>query len=127
MSMANNNKHSRPSLKLVLTAISCFIAPTSFGVLLADDTKAPVKEPSNLAPGMKVYIDPETGEFLKSPPPGAEISPVERTVAPPQLEQVESSEPGGGIGVNVKGRFQTPLKVTIDPQGKPVINHSDKR
>jgi len=46
---------------------------------------------------MKVYIDPDTGEFLEQPPKGAE--PPEPMVTPnvalPEPEEVESPVPGG--------------------------------
>lgn len=92
-------------------------------------TPSPAANAPSAGPGMKVYIDPETGEFLEQPPKGAE--PAEPMVTPsvalPEPEQVESPEPGGGVMVDVKGRFQTPMTVTIDPRRKPVIGRDDAR
>lgn len=123
----SSEKRSRPSLQLALAAISCVLGSTSLAVF-AEGAGAPVIEPCNVAPAMKAYADPETGELLEEPRPGAELSPVENAGGPaPKLEQIESPEPGGGVMVDVKGRFQTPMTVTIDPQGKPVIGRGDAR
>jgi len=73
---------------------------------------------------MKVYIDPETGEFLEQPPKGAQPSVTPR-VALPEPKQVESPVPGGGVAVDVRGRFQTPLQVQVGSDGKPVLRHGD--
>jgi hypothetical protein len=92
------------------------------------DDGAAAKPPATNVPsssaGMKVYIDPETGELLEQPPAGAEPLPTEAPSTPSQeLEQVESPVPGGGV--MVRGRFQTPLEATIGPEGKPVVRHRD--
>lgn len=89
-------------------------------------TPSPAANTPSAGAGMKVYIDPETGEFLEQPPKGAEPM-VTPSVALPEPEEVASPVPGGGVMVDVKGRFQTPMTVTIDPQGKPVIGRGDAR
>lgn len=83
---------------------------------------------------LRVYIDPETGEFIT--PPEREV-PAERKMAPPAtfstsqegLEERPSPVPGGGTMVDLKGRFQSPLTATIDGNGKTKIEHqaNDKK
>jgi hypothetical protein len=83
---------------------------------------------------LRVYIDPETGEFTTPP---ARTVPATRTTAPPAafstsdegLEERPSPVPGGGTMVDLKGRFQSPLTATIDGDGKTKIEHqaSDKQ
>jgi hypothetical protein len=69
------------------------------------------------APGMRVYIDPKTGEPT-APPPGAAVE------SAPAVQQrsgeglVEEPAPGGGVMMDLKGRFKTPLVVTVDPDGR---------
>jgi hypothetical protein len=66
---------------------------------------------------MRVYIDPKTGEPT-TPPPGAAVE------AAPAVQQrsgeglVEEPAPGGGVMMDLKGRFKTPLAVTIGPDGR---------
>jgi hypothetical protein len=85
--------------------------------------------PSNDVPGMKVYIDPQTGAFLSEPAPGAaplELSPAERNVLSTShqgLVEAPSSVPGGGVKLDLQGRFQSPLTATVTPGGKPTIEH----
>ena len=62
---------------------------------------SPAANASGASPGMKVYIDPETGEFLEQPPKGAQPMVTPSAVLP-EPEQVESPVPGGGIKVDVK-------------------------
>lgn len=87
-------------------------------------TPSPAANTPSAGAGMKVYIDPETGEFLEQPPKGAEPM-VTPSVALPEPEEVASPVPGGGTMVDVRGRFQTPLQVHMGSDGKPVVRHGD--
>jgi hypothetical protein len=76
----------------------------------------------------KVYIDPETGEFIT--PEEAEVLPEKKLIPPAAystsqegLEESPSSVPGGGTMVDLKGRFQSPLTATIDSSGDIKIEH----
>ncbi|MGD8371623.1 MAG: hypothetical protein PVF76_09020 [Syntrophobacterales bacterium] len=77
---------------------------------------------------LRVYIDPETGEFTSPPARGI---PAARTTAPSAtsstshegLEERPSPVPGGGTMVDLKGRFHSPLTATIDVNGKTRIEH----
>ena len=79
---------------------------------------------------LKVYIDPETGEFIT--PEEAEAPPEERltpsaaySTSHEGLEERPSPVPGGGTMVDLKGRFQSPLTATIDSNGDIKIEHRD--
>jgi hypothetical protein len=86
-------------------------------------------QPLETAPGMKVYVDPQTGAFLKEPPQGAappELSPVERnafSTSHQGLVEEQNPAPGGGVRLNLQGRFQSPLTVTVGPDGKVTMEH----
>ena len=68
---------------------------------------------------LTVHIDPETGEFVT---PEEQIVAPEDRLAPSSkysishegLEETPSPVPGGGTMVDLKGRFQSPLKTSID-------------
>lgn len=79
--------------------------------------------------GMTIHIDPRTGALLKEPAPGT--VPLQLT---PQLKnalstshqglvETPSSVPGGGVKVDLQGRFQSPVFATIDANGKLKIQH----
>jgi hypothetical protein len=77
---------------------------------------------------IRVYIDPETGEFIT--PEEAEVLPEKRLTPPAAystshegLEERPSPAPGGGTMVDLKGRFQSPLTATIDSSGEIKIEH----
>lgn len=91
----------------------------------------PVTAPERAA-GMTIYLDPQTGRFLKEPAPGTEV-----LVLTPQLQnalstsheglvETPSEAPGGGVKLDLQGRFQNPLVVTIDADGKVKMQHLDE-
>jgi hypothetical protein len=82
--------------------------------------------PRENAPGIVVHIDPTTGEFLPEPPAGgvALPQPADAARAPaPQLYEVPSPVPGGGMMIDLQGQFRTPLVATMGPDGKVTLKH----
>jgi hypothetical protein len=81
------------------------------------------------ASGMIIHIDPQTGELRKTPAPGTvplQLSPHERNAfsgSHQGLVEAPSSVPGGGVKLDLQGRFQSPLVVTVDPDGKLKMQH----
>ncbi len=75
------------------------------------------------SPGLKVYIDPETGEFA-TPPPGVfdeAVGPRTRPAVPrEELRGVPA--PGGGVMVDLKGHFRSYSVATQSPEGKIETN-----
>ena len=78
---------------------------------------------------MVVHIDPKTGAILKEPAAGTVLLRMT-----PQLQnaistsheglvEVPSSVPGGGIKVDLQGRFQSALIGTIDANGQLKMQH----
>jgi hypothetical protein len=75
------------------------------------------------APGVVVHIDPITGEFLPEPPAYSVATPQAAKAPEPQFFEVPSTVPGGGVVVELKGHFRTPLVATIETDGKVKLNH----
>jgi hypothetical protein len=79
--------------------------------------------------GMTVYIDPQTGAIRQDPAPGTtplQLTPQERnavSTSHQDLVQVPNPEPGGGVKLDLQGRFQSPLMGTIDANGKLRMQH----
>jgi len=76
------------------------------------------------ASGMVIYVDPQTGDLLKEPAPGS--VPIQLT---PQLQnalstshqglvEVPGSTAGGGVKVDLQGRFRSPMISTVGGDGK---------
>ena len=83
-------------------------------------------EPKERSPGMVVHIDPNTGEFLPGASPGALTPPATPGVSAgpaPQLLEVPSPVPGGGVLMDLQGQFLTPLEATSDVDGKIRLKH----
>ena len=78
---------------------------------------------------MTIYIDPQTGAFLKEPAPGHvpfELSPQLQNALSTSHEglvEVPNSVPGGGVKVDLQGRFQSPMLGTIEANGKVKMQH----
>ena len=78
---------------------------------------------------MTVHVDPKTGAILKEAAPGTvplTLSPQEQNAMSTSHEglvQVPSAVPGGGVKVDLQGRFQSPLVGTIGPDGKVRVEH----
>ena len=81
------------------------------------------------AAGMVIHVDPKTGAILKEPAPGSvpiQLTPQLRNALSTShqgLVETPSSVPGGGVRLDLQGRFQNPLFVTIDADGKVKIQH----
>ena len=81
------------------------------------------------ASGMVIYIDPQTGAILKESAPGTvplQLTPeLQNALSTSDQGLVESpiSVHGGGVKVDLQGRFRSPLFATTDANGKVTIHH----
>lgn len=90
------------------------------------DLVKPAAAASEKVPGIVVHIDPATGAFLPGPPATGVAQPqaaatTETTL--PELYEVASPTPGGGVMIDLKGQFRTPLVATMDADGKVTLKH----
>ena len=83
---------------------------------ISSDSKAPTE-------GLKVYVDPKTGELLSAPPPGESLEASAVTSqAPEQGEILQQVQPDGSVVADIGDRFITELRVEI-VDGKVVTCH----
>ena len=83
-------------------------------------TAARAEEPQSPAVatgGMRAYVDPQTGALLPAPPPGVAPQPTPHAFSRAAAGLAEEAAPGGGVMVNLQGRFQSPMIGTIAPDG----------
>ena len=97
-----------------------FLALASLLALPAGAEKPPAKasEPPAAAAGMKVHVDPATGQLVSAPSDPAaprEALGVEKL---PELKVEKVTAKAGGKKVNLQGRFQMQAAVAIGPDGK---------
>jgi len=101
----------------------------------ASAPQQPAEKPAAVpgsASGMTIYIDPQTGATLKERAPGTvplQLSPQLQNALGTShqgLVETPSAVPGGGVKVDLQGRFQSPLFVTIDANGKVKMQHLDE-
>lgn len=88
--------------------------------------------PSISEPGITVYIDPNTGEFISKPAVGKEsleVSPEMQnamSTSDAGLYEERSTVPGGGYIIDLQGRFQSPLMHIQNPRGGVQTKHLDE-
>jgi hypothetical protein len=83
------------------------------------------------ATGMRIHLDPQTGQLTKVPagPLPLQLSPDEENALSTShqgLVERLSPVPGGGVVVDLQGRFRHPLFATVDAAGKVTIRHLDQ-
>lgn len=92
-------------------------------------TAASAGDDAATAGGLKVFVDPATGQILSAPPQGGSalaLTPAEQnafSTSHDGLTQTPSAKPGGGYRLDLKGRFQSSLIATVGPDGKPQVRH----
>jgi hypothetical protein len=128
---------TRRVLTALLGAAGCF-ATAAPAALAADDppppgagvSQAPTDKPAATPErGMTVYIDPQTGAVRQTPAPGTvplQLTPQEQRAfssSHQDLTEVPNPQPGGGVKLDLQGRFQSPVIGTIGPDGKLRMQH----
>ena len=100
-------------------AIAALLWGSVVGVAIAEDAPGVAGPPSA---SMRVHIDPQTGAIVPAPvgPPAA------AQMAPPASHSaaglVEAPAPGGGVMLDLQGRFLSSVTATAAPDGAP---HAD--
>lgn len=72
---------------------------------------------------MRVYIDPVTGEFAEPPAGAAPALSASSSTSHAGLVETRSRVPGGGVTVDLQGRFRSSLVATMGTDGKIAIRH----
>jgi hypothetical protein len=85
-------------------------------------TGVPEPAPAAAAPGMVVHFDPATGRIVETPTPehikdlAALLAPVVN-MSDEGLQAEASQVPGGGMVINLQGRFQNTSVAVVDDNG----------
>jgi hypothetical protein len=82
-----------------------------------------VARPTPSGPGMRAYVDPATGRLLAEPPRGVAAPVAAAEASRSSQGLVEEPVPGGGVKVDLKGRFKSPLVATVRPDGSLSVRH----
>lgn len=110
---------SQPPRALVLLTATTILASASPAT--PDDTGgvATVAPP----PGMRAYVDPRSGALAPEPP--ASAPPALPSTAHSTEGLVVRNAPGGGVMLDLQGRFQSRLVATVMPDGSVRLSHVD--
>ena len=98
------------------------------GTTVAKGIEGQVAAAPQGSPGLRVYVDPLTGEFSAPPPwaarPDEALAPQAAfSTSEEGLVETPSPVPGGGVVVNLRGRFRSPLTATLDADGGTRMRH----
>jgi hypothetical protein len=86
-----------------------------------DEQGAPVQQGAS---GFRAYVDPETGELTEPPSDAPAEEPAAAfSTSDEGLVAVPSPVPGGGVMVDLQGRFRSPLTATVGADGKVRMQH----
>lgn len=132
-STSRPSKSSRQTVWIISTILGISAAP-SLSPIFVHAQEVPVPESTVSQPaqalqpsspgsaGMRIYIDPDTGEIGR-PPAGSRAGVLEPAFSTSSQGLVEEPSPESGIMVDLQGRFRSPLMATIGPDGKLSIGH----
>ena len=86
----------------------------------AHDTGSPMTNIHGNA-GRKVFVDPATGKLIPPPRPAAPVTPPLEdalSTSGEGLRETPGKTRGGGIKIDLQGRFRSTVTATIDPEGR---------
>lgn len=75
--------------------------------------------------GMRAHVDSGTGRLLSEPPAARPAPPSDPTSTSGE-GLVETPLQRGGVMIDLRGRFQSPLVATVDADGRVHIEHPDE-
>lgn len=118
-------------MKTVWSTFFGLFVSVSSGLAMAQASAPVASAPAagSGAASMTVYIDPQTGAILTQPQPGHTplvldaATQAAMSTSDKGLVEVPSPVPGGGVMVDLQGRFQSPFVVVLDEQGQPKTHH----
>jgi hypothetical protein len=99
---------------------------TTAMVARAEPTSAPPSNDGVSAPaaraGQRIYVDPQTGART-APPKGAVAAlPANPALSTSHDGLVEEPAAGGGVTVNLQGRFRSAAEATVGADGTPAVH-----
>ena len=119
----------RPTRLLLVLALStafslaflCVVSPTP-SATTCGESRALVPATDSPGAGMRIYLDPTTGQFSPEPvgPRPMEVPESLRnalSTSSQGLVSEESPYPGGGVMLRLGGRFQCAAVATVDEKG----------
>lgn len=119
--MNSSKQHSIPKLTFYRRLAGMLLALLITSALVAEDQVSNgTSAASPEAAGLRVYIDPETGELTGTPSP-ARVEALSKRLESPLSRSTEGLEPfelpRGGRGVFLDRRFQSALVVRLGADG----------
>ena len=113
---------------LLLTACAAIVVLSPSG----SNEKTTVSTNASYAPGtngMRVYMDPETGEVTSTPPADAVLeldAALENTLRHDDEGLVTEKHPNGSSSLNLQGRYGDVVMIRVDENGKAMMCSGDE-
>ena len=104
-----------PSLRLVVLIAAGALSSLCHSVALADPAADASAAPGA---GSWINVDPQTGKRMPVPSTGAGVAvPADPAFSTSHSGLVERPAPGGGVMVDLQGRFRSAATATVGPDG----------
>jgi len=129
--VSQSETRGRETFLNLVTIAAFFLAGTTLQSCSNPSTNTGQTSQTNgvtTSPGLKAYKDPVTGKF--GPPPAGVQSSLPASALNNQksavsvMKEVPSPVIGGGMMIDLKGRFRKDLMATKDANGKITITHA---
>ncbi len=117
------------AIRCAETARRIGVERTRPGTTVAKGIEGQVAAAPQGSPGLRVYVDPVTGEFGAPPPwaarPDEALAPqAAYSTSHEGLVETPSPVPGGGVMVDLQGRFRNPVTLMLDADGRTKMQHT---
>jgi hypothetical protein len=104
---------------------------STFAAVLTNEPAGKQSDALGDTPAIRIYIDPQTGEITTPPRSPAPMQPPKQSPdavkeSAPELYETLSPIPGGGVMIDLKDQFQSPLTATLDGNGEVSIKHQSE-
>ena len=117
------------AIRCAETARRIGVERTRPGTTVAKGIEGQVAAAPQGSPGLRVYVDPVSGEFSAPPPwaarPDEAFAPqAAYSTSHEGLVETPSPVPGGGVMVDLQGRFRNPMTLMLDADGRTKMQHT---
>ncbi|MEE4113191.1 MAG: hypothetical protein V2I40_10280 [Desulfobacteraceae bacterium] len=106
-------------------------APPTMNDVEQAKTGAEAQKQAQTGMAQRATIDPQTGKLVNPPVPGTpaaseSLESSAFSTSTEAMEEMSSPVPGGGVMIDLKGRFKIPVRAIVEGNGNTTVEHVDR-